>query len=236
MKTDHKFKPRNEKENAIVSAVENAAEILCDVLNVDITLRIERMNGWAWADAFHAGKWIASRRMVKINMRNLYGVSLDTILIVLGHEFRHAVQTIHGVCDDIADDRSYPGYRVSKSYWNDPEEKDARKYERAYAAIATGHELFRYKEHLENVVPGEPIRIPDRSASLAQLGVPVNFVAIFRDKDDRLYWFDLRRVAENPKRWTKSVYQKVWSLHREQLLSQPFQEVYREATLADLVS
>lgn len=236
MKTDHKFNPRNETEVMIQAAMENGSEILCKALDVDVTLRMERMNGWASSDAFHAGKWCILPSMVKINMRNLYGASLDTILQVLGHEFRHSVQTIHGVCDTVPDTNLPKNHWLKNSYWNKPIEKDARKYQKAYASLIVNNPDFRYRDNLKAVVPGEALKIPDYDATYLSLGLNPDRVQLFRDRQRTQYWFSLDDVPGNPKKWTKKVYKTVWGELREQLMRQKFELVYQEATLDDLVS
>lgn len=236
MKIDHKFIPRDEGELTIVKAIENGSQILCDILNVDVAIRVERQKGWARSIAYYAGLWNPARRMIKINLRNLYGVSLEKILEVLGHEFRHAVQTAHGVCDDLPN-VSLPLYLKYRScYLNRPIEKDARKYQKAYRDMIVNHEEFRFKEHLSDVVPGESIRLPDHDASIEKLGIPKELVQIFQENDGTLFWFDLRDITGKPKRWTKSVARKVWADHHEQLRKQKFETIYRDVTIDDLVS
>lgn len=238
MKTDHKFSPRNPKECTILAALENASEILCNNLNVSVTLRLERQASWAGVRAFHAGLWDSDRKLVRINMRNLGGASLERIIEILGHEFRHAVQTIHRVCDVIADDVYAPGINTrynNRPYLNQPKEKDARKYQKAYATIVFNSKHFRYNEHLGTLMDGEPLRVPDYDASYARLNMPHELVQLFKDVDEQRYWFDLRDVNGKPKRWTKSVGKKVWLYQSEQLKKQPFDIVYRDVTIDDLV-
>lgn len=235
LQKDHKFNPRDENEKIIVEAIENASEILCGALDVNVTLRIERQAGWAGSNAFHAGAWLPIQKMVKINMRNLYGASLKQIIEVLGHEFRHAVQTIHNMMDADIPDTAY-SHKWRASYYNRPEEKDARKYQKVYADIVTQHKLFKYKERLGETVSGEPLRIPDHDASIDKLGIPKERMQLFRDFDGSIFWFDLSDVNGHPKRWTKSIAQKVWLNQAEQLRKQKFETLYRDITIDDLVS
>jgi len=252
MKTDHKFNPRDDNERMIVKALENGCRILCDVLNVDATLRVERMNGWGRADAFHCGKYIHDNyngyqmtpdtiKMVKINMRNLYGASLEFILSVLGHEFRHAVQAQKKVMEiGLPDEILPPRSRYKNSYWNSDEEKDARKFQNTYRDIIINHEQFRYRNGLQDIVTGEPLKVPDYSASVAHLGVPKEFLQLFKGGKDaqgeiQFYWFDIREVNGNPKKWTNSVFRKVQTEHREQLMNQKFRQIYREVALEEMM-
>ena len=236
MKTDHKFNPRNQTEIMIRSAMENASEILCNVLKVNVTLRMERMNGWGRADAFHAGAWIEEKGLVKINMRNLYATPLEWILEILGHEFRHAVQSIHKVCDTVPNEDISKNRRYTNSYWNSRFEKDARKYQKAYARIVYESAEFRYKESLKSIVPGEPLKIPDYIATYEKMGVTQEQVRLFRNRDGTLFWFKLEDVNGNKKRWTGSVQQKVWREQADQLRSQKLELLYRDVTLDDLIS
>jgi hypothetical protein len=85
--------------------------------------------------------------------------------------------------------------------------------------------------------------IPDRPASIARLGRPAQFIGIFRNRDNKTYWFDYREVdcasetdlGNKRKLWTRAVCNKVWGKHGEQLMKQLFEIVYREATVDDMV-
>ena len=61
LNVDHKFRPRSSNEQQIVKAIELGSQILSEILKVDINIRVERMAGWAGADAHHAGAWVHHR-------------------------------------------------------------------------------------------------------------------------------------------------------------------------------
>ena len=126
--------------------------------------------------------------------------------------------------------------RVTNQYWNSSIEKDARKYQKAYAAIVFASEKFRFKEHLKSIVPGEPLKVPDYLATYEKMGVTQEQVRLFRDRDGTIYWFKLEDVNGNKKRWTGSLQSKVWREQAEQLRNQKLELLYRDVTMDDLIS
>ena len=169
-------------------------------------------------------------------MRNLYGTPLDWIVELLGHEFRHAVQTIHKVCDIVPDEDISKNRRITNKYWNNRYEKDARKYQKAYAKIVFESEKFMFKEQVKSIVPGELMQVPDYIATYEKMGVTQEQVRLFRDRDGTRFWFRLEDVNGNKKKWTGSLQQKVWREQEVQLRNQKLELLYRDVTMDDLIS
>ena len=241
-KRDHKLRVRDDQEQLFCDALEVATAVLVSKLDMTnkITLRFERMGGWGGADAVHAGSWTPSRRLVKINFRNLYGCPLETYLKVLGHEFRHAMQDLHGVMDEVPSIEYAEGsvHYYNRRYYNQPREKDARKYEGVYAQMVMDDPVWlaAFGEHLSDVSGGERATLNDRKATMAHYGFTdedEEHIKLFKDQEGALYWFDMRLTGA--KRYTKAAFRKVWSEYRELLMTQPWTYVQRDATLMDLV-
>lgn len=75
---------------------------------------------------------------------------------------------------------------------------------------------------------------------MAHLGVQKEFVQLFKGGKNaqgeiQFYWFDIREVNGNPKKWTSSVFRKVQTEHREQLMNQKFKQIYREVALEEMM-
>ena len=252
---DHNFSPRDEREVNFLKAIETAANFLAYRLGVCVILTVERQSSWAGADACYLGRYmeyekenrwkhVLSRR-VKVNMRNLYGATLERILSTLGHEFRHAVQYQKGIMDKGLPDtnRECISY-FSYTYWNSDEEKDARKYQKAYADMAirdTSFEPYRYL--LSDTVSGSPVMVADYPASYAALGLnkEKDGIALFRFRDEvtgkalnNYFWFRLSEVNGSPKKWTKKVFQRVYAEHEPALRKQPFPVLQRQMGLDEM--
>lgn len=244
MEINHRFAARNEQELKMVRAIELASEILEDRLNVKIVLQAQRQPGWAGADAFHAGMYVSEERLVKINFRNLTGCSAKTVLTVLGHEFRHAVQYQHGLMErgvwrgpktDTAEFQ-YNG-RFSR-YYNRPQEVDARMYQEPYANLVLEDSRFSLMAQDLNV-PGDVMMKRDYEATFRKLG----FAGIedpdrqtFNLGDGRFSCLRLSEVFPNKKKWTKALAQRVFREHRELLERNVFEYIMVPVTIDDFVS
>jgi hypothetical protein len=235
---DHKFATRNDTEVSCVKMIENAGTILADLLNVTVSLRMERMAGWGGSDAFHAGSYNRRTKLVKVNYRNLQGQTFDRILEVLSHEFRHAVQDQHGTVDTIPDtDFSMSPRRLSTSfikYLNKANEKDARAYQEVYAKMVRADSRWTHEDTMSSRVEGE-LWTDDYQATYEALGLNGDDIQIFADREGNKYWFSINDVPK-AKKFTKAVGQRVWKDHREQLESQPFIPLQRRVDMLDIIS
>jgi len=241
---DHKFSPRNETEVMFVDAIEQATGILIDKLGLEnlLTLRVERMNGWGNKDAFHAGKYVYGRnsKTVKINIRNLYGCSLNTIIIVLSHEVRHAAQDLLGLCDELPD-TVYPTnsrHYYLRRYLNQRVEKDARKYQTLYAQMVFDSPDFTFKNQLETC-EGEIHLIEDHIKTAEKMGWSSDSkIQRFAKKDDdNSWWLDLSKLNEltgkKYRSWTSAPCKLAWEYQDHM---QIVKKVMVPVTLDDLVS
>jgi len=136
---------RNETEQLAVDIVKSAHKWLNKKLGVNTKLVFSRECSWG-NDSFHAGFYRDNDKQIRINFRNLYGNSIYTILEVLGHEFRHAVQYKENMLAkhplvrnaniksiNSIDYGVWNGKQMSVKYIDAPWEKDANAYQRKYA-------------------------------------------------------------------------------------------------------
>ena len=250
MKTAHRFNPRTATESLQVKAIEVASEILCEALGVDITIQAQRQPGWAGTDAFHAGMYCHEGsgktdipQLIKINFRNLTGSSTRTVLTVLGHEFRHAWQRQVGKCYDTTNRWSQkwigpvhpldakPSHR-NQSYWNRPNEVDARAFQRQYADLVIAHPKFApFLESLN--IEGEVPRKRDMDATYAKYGITREETQLFAPSKELTCYVTLSQIGA--KKFTSKVCRSVWTDHRELMMSQPFEYVMVPCELYDLI-
>lgn len=223
IKVLHRIVPRSANEARVIKAVELASKILSDQLKlVNLTLQVQRQTGWGGSRAFHAGMYVDSKKLIKINLRNLQGTDIKTIMEVLGHEFRHALQhskqwlvnrrwngpevNHHNMTFR---DASFSG-RTLAGYWNKPEERDARANEEAYAALVLNHPDFKSFTGLK--FDGIKPQRPDYEKSYEAIGYTLEdgkkYIQLFRKKDHSLWWMDIRTL--NGLSWTKKWQKIAW--------------------------
>ena len=135
---------RNQEEKVAVDLLTQAHKYLGETLGVKTNLVFSRECSYGH-DSFHAGFYRNSDKQIRINFRNLYGSSIDTMIEVLGHEFRHAVQHNTGMLthDSIYGSKVkkqtdyisgiWNGKRQVVRYCDAPWEIDANQYQRQYA-------------------------------------------------------------------------------------------------------
>jgi hypothetical protein len=148
---------RNEIEEKFVKNIRLAHEFLNNKLNLDTNLDIERVCYWG-KDAFHSGTYQQSKDIVCLNFRNLYGFDFKTLLVVLGHEFRHALQANNGWIttskysvkrnsNGRIESGTWKGKHISWTKYKDlPWEIDARKYENQYAEMVVKEKIISKKD------------------------------------------------------------------------------------------
>jgi hypothetical protein len=245
MQIDHRFAPRDVQELKMVRAIEVASEILESLLNVEIVLQAQRQPGWAGADAFHSGMYVRETRMIKINFRNLVGHDAKTVLRVLGHEFRHAVQYQHGLMEaggkwkgPEMDTINFQNSGRFSRYYNQPHEVDARMYETVYANMVISDP--RFSDMLEDLnVPGEQMMRVDWDATYKSIGFTGTNdpeKGAFRLKDGRFAWLRLSEVYPGKNKWTKALIQRAFREHADLMQKNIFQAIKVPVTIDDLVS
>ena len=174
--------PRNETEKLFINYLQKAHYFLNEKLNLNTNLDQERVCYWG-NDAFHSGFYKDIENKIVINFRNLYGFSLKTIMIVLGHEFRHAYQYKKGYLEREDAYRSVKNpqshNRMEKGIWKGKEikltkyfdlpwEKDARAYENKYANIIFKSNIIPKKD-FNILLPGDKTTMPLRSETAQKL-------------------------------------------------------------------
>ena len=249
MQINHRINPRNDLERMQVRAIEVASEILCEALGVEITLQAQRQPGWAGSDAFHCGMYVYRDKhgkidnTLKINFRNLTGSSTRTVLMVLGHEFRHAVQhQKEGFYDKTRFSRQWIGpahpldakpNHARQSYWNDPCEIDARAFQGQYADLVINHPKFaEFKDSL-NIEGNVPMK-KDMDATYAKYGITRAETQLFAPSKELTCYVTLSQIGA--KKFSPKVCRSVWSDHRELMMSQPFEYVMVPCELYDLIN
>lgn len=236
MQINHRFSPQNAQEERLLKAIEAAAIILEDRLNLkdrNLTLQAQRQAGWAGADAFHAGMYQDEERLIKINFRNLYGAKLSTIITVLAHEFRHSVQYATSI---------YDGYRwnnqiiVERDYFNKPQEIDARQFQDQYAQIVFNDARWAEFVNDLDLTTGQTIYKCDWTATYAQTGFDREGIKLFRLKNEpeKTFWMHHSQIGE--KKWTKKLQQSVFEDYLDALKTQELVKVMTPVTIDDLVS
>jgi len=135
---------RNNAEQTAVNLCIEAHKWLNKKFGVDTKLTFSREVNWG-RDVCYAGFYRHADREVRINIRNLYGSSIKNVLIVLGHEIRHAVQHKNDWLDksyssNKPDGKYESGKWKGKNYWGTyldaPWEIDARAFQTEYADMA----------------------------------------------------------------------------------------------------
>ena len=244
MKIAHRIVPRNDMERQQVKAIEVASVILEESLQVSIQLCAQRQPGWAGTRAYHAGMYQHDKdQTVKINFRNLSGCSTKTVLTVLGHEFRHAVQhqkvgfwnpkhSWRWIGPVYAGDNRIARGRFSAAYYARPEEVDARFFQATYASKVMADPRFApFMSSLD--IEGEVIRKPDLEATFIKYGIADEDVQLFDDCEGHTYYLCLSQVEGRS--WTERVRKSGWTTYRALLLTQPFEYVMVPCTLEDFV-
>ena len=241
---DHRINPRDDFEKQIIRACEVGFEILAEMIGLDdYTLTVQRQAGWAGHDAHHLGYHCKVRKVVKINLRNLGGFSIRTIMTVLGHEMRHAYQAKHNMsredCAALHVKTPTIKFRHDKKYeqwFNRGEEQDAMAFELAYAQI-----IFNDPRFAEFDISGvdDEIMIEDKRATYEKL---------YRENDE-MYLFNLGRCkGEEPEQYfmyasqfgtgkkkiSKKDRQAAFTTHLELLKSQKVEWVKRPMTIRDI--
>ena len=154
--------PRNRQEEVAIELLTKVHQYLEKKLGTNTNLVFSRECSYGH-DSFHAGFYRNDDKQVRINFRNLYGCSIDTMIEVLGHEMRHAVQYDKGMLRE----SNFRSRRISKvtdydsGIWNGeqkyvryidaPWEIDANKYQRKYADDAI--KALGIKKEVKTIIP-----------------------------------------------------------------------------------
>ncbi len=153
---------RNRQEEVAVELLTKAHKYLEDKLGTSTDLVFSRECSYGH-DSFHAGFYRNDDKQVRINFRNLYGSSIATMIEVLGHEMRHAVQYAKGMLQETGgryrkiskttdyDSGIWNGERLYVRYIDAPWEVDARKYQSEYANEAI--KALGIEEEVKIVLP-----------------------------------------------------------------------------------
>ena len=177
---------RNSHERVMFEETMEMAEYLLDVLGLRHWLkevRIERMNGWGSTDASYAGLYRPSQRLVKVNVRTLYGATRADCLRVLAHEMRHAYQ-------DKNEMFKFTGRRQTNHhsvYLSLPYEVDAREYERVYLEMFAKHKGVDLETLYKYTLPGDRETVWDYDNQVKELrnelNIPQGQIGIITGRD-----------------------------------------------------
>jgi len=136
---------RNENEQQIVDTMTRCHDWLAKELDIESKMEFGRTCNWG-KDAFHAGLWYNDSKQSVLNFRNLYGANMYTLLKIVAHEARHAVQYKTGMLVEKGRSRKtrhdgkwetgiWNGEYWSGPYMDAPWEIDARAHEEPYAQM-----------------------------------------------------------------------------------------------------
>ena len=132
---------RNNAEQTAVNMCIEAHKWFNKKFGLKTKLTFSREVNWG-KDVYYAGFYQNVGKEVRINIRNLYGNTIKDVLIVLGHEIRHAIQYqkkwLEKFGKEGTDRNPYvQGKWKGKQYWDKyfsaPWEIDAREYQTKYA-------------------------------------------------------------------------------------------------------
>ena len=167
---------RNRQEEVAVKLLTKAHKYLEDKLGTSTNLVFSRECSYGH-DSFHAGFYRNDDKQVRINFRNLYGCSIATMIEVLGHEMRHALQHVEGMLSHVPGSRDrkikgindyvsgiWNGERKFVPYINAPWEIDARAYEKVYANEAI--EALGIQEEVKVILPMGKKTEKDKKATI----------------------------------------------------------------------
>jgi len=167
---------RNRQEEVAVELLTKAHKYLEEKLGTSTNLVFSRECSYGH-DSFHAGFYRNDDKQIRINFRNLYGASINTMMQVLGHEFRHAVQHKEGMLAHIPGTRGrnlknttdyisgiWNGERKFVRYCDAPWEIDARAYEKVYADEAI--KALGIEEEVKIVLPMGKKTETDKQATI----------------------------------------------------------------------
>ncbi len=247
MNTNHKFNTRNQVEVRQVKAIEVASNILEDLLNLKhrgLTLQAQRQAGWAGSNAWHSGMYVNNESLIKVNFRNLTGATLEQIIEVLGHEFRHAVQYSTGLLRGY---QNWTGPALSNKidgrdsrfgrYWNMPWEIDARAHQKVYAQMVFNDPRFaEFIPYLQEFTGKKPQKV-NQDATYALIPFDKEGIQMFtlRSTPKVTYWMHISQIPKC-KKWTNKFVKLAFAEYRELMVSQVLHEVMVDITVDDLVS
>lgn len=225
---------RNKEEKLAVECVIKAHKWFNEKFGLDTNLTFSREVNWG-KDAWYAGYYLFEDKEVRINIRNLYGNSIKTILDVLGHEIRHAIQydkkmlssfgkrgKVHSGTYESGDWR---GERYWGSYWEAPWEKDARKYQSKYADMVIKE--LGLEEYCKVNLPYGSVTVKLREETIEAFDKKNKNknVARFQAYDskkksnpDGFCWLDLKQTKY--KEWNKQSFRDVWNDYYDLMQSQ----------------
>ena len=132
---------RNNAEQTAIDMCIEAHKWLNKKFEVDTKLTFSREVNWG-RDVYYAGFYLNENNEVRINIRNLYGNSIKDVLIVLGHEIRHAIQYKNKWLEKFGKESTgrnpyvngkWKGKQYFDKYFTAPWEVDAREYQTKYA-------------------------------------------------------------------------------------------------------
>jgi hypothetical protein len=123
---------------------------------------------------------------------------------------------------------------TDNSYRNSLWEIDARNFEKEYSQIIYDHPDFKkYLKYLD-LTSGKKNEIEDVEATIKSLNTDGSQIQIFRNQDKEIFWLTLNQINPKAKKWTKSLFKKVWA-DTELLYTQKYIPIMRELTSLDFV-
>jgi hypothetical protein len=225
---------RNKEEKLAVECVTKAHQWFNKKFGLDTNLTFSREVNWG-RDAWYAGFYTHSDKEVRINIRNLYGNSIKTILDVLGHEIRHAIQydkemlCSFGKGGPIHSGRYERGEWNGKtywgSYWDAPWEIDARKYQSKYANMVIKELGLENEAKIELPYGSVTVKLREETVEAFDKKYKNKNVVRFQAYDSKkksnpngFCWLDLKQTKY--KEWNKQSLKDVWNDYYDLMQSQ----------------
>jgi hypothetical protein len=247
---------RNERERQIVECCKATHAWMNEHFGLETKLVFSRECNWG-KDAFHAGLYVSCANEIWLNFRNLYGSNLKTILTVLGHEMRHAVQYSTGKLSNSWSRKTigsgpdkwisgvWEGKQMFVQYKNAPWEIDAREHEEEYAILATAALGFTKELDLDLPMGTQTTKLVDETMSAFRKANPGAIICRAylarhgKSNSAGFCWIKLDQTHYTA--WDKSTKREVWNDYYDLMQSQfvPYEVVtkpYGNFSLRDLVS
>ena len=205
------IRPRNNNEKQIIEICTRAHDWLAKELGVESTQEFGRTAYWG-KDAFHAGLWYERSKQSVLNFRNLYGETVNTMLRIIGHELRHAMQYKHGMLKQDQYRKHTTGVhgRWERGYWNDeyfsgayrdaPWEVDARAYQEKYRQMITDAGIVSAKE-LDLILSGQRVTYYNEQQKMEEFE---------NNSKEGIHWFKAATISQEQDEENKKLMHQGW--------------------------
>jgi hypothetical protein len=225
---------RNKEEKLAVECVTKAHKWLNQKFGLDTKLTFSREVNWG-KDTWYAGFYSHSDKEVRINIRNLYGNNIQTVLDVLGHEIRHAVQYDKKMLLDFGkkgkihngsyESGTWKNQKYWGKYWDAPWEVDARNYQSKYSNMAIKELGLENDCKVELPYGSVTVKLREETEQAflnKNKGKNIQLLRAYDDKwksnPDGFWWLDLKQTGF--KQWNRETINEAYKIHLDLMKSQ----------------